>query len=169
MKIHRNLHVVALVAAMMALGTQAAPVSSEQVLGAVSAWAAANGAAFAGPGSAVAARPVCDDDGTNVLYWVVTMSNGGAVITSPDTDLDLVVAVLEKYDGALPEGHPLPSILKRDLRNRLAVLAQRTSASRRPRLMAAAGAGAAEAASGDTVLAEAVSCYSMLIRISKKM
>ena len=157
MKIHRNLHVVALVAAMMALGTQAAPVSSEQVLGAVSAWAAANGAAFAGPGSAVAARPVCDDDGTNVLYWVVTMSNGGAVIASPDTDLDLVVAVLEKYDGALPEGHPLPSILKRDLRNRLAVLAQRTSASRRPRLMAAAGAGAAEAASGDTVLAEAVS------------
>ena len=157
MKIHKNLHVVALVAAMMALGMQAAPVSSGQVLDAVSAWASANGAAFAGPGSAVAAEPVRDDDGTNILYWVVSMSNGGAVIASPDTDLDLVVAVLEKYDGALPEDHPLPSILKQDLRNRLAVLARRTSVSGRPRLMSAAGSGAEAAASDDTGLAESVS------------
>ena len=157
MKIHRNLHVVAFVAAMMALGAQAVPVSSAQVLDAVSAWAAANGAAFAGPGSVVSAEPVHDDGGANVLYWVVSMANGGAVIAAPDTDLDLVVAVLEKYDGALPAGHPLPSMLKQDLRNRLAVLARRTAASGRPRLKATAGSGEAETAAGDAGLAQAVS------------
>ena len=151
MKIHKNLHVVALVAAMMALGAQAAVVSSSDVSRAVSAWASANGTAFANPGSAVAVEPMCDDDGTNVLCWIVSMSNGGAVIASPDTDLDLVVAVLEKYDGSFPAGHPLPSILKNDMRNRLAVLAERnaaSTASTRPRLRAAAPGTSEENAAG---------------------
>ncbi len=157
MKFSKNLHVVAVVAAMMAFGARAASVSSEQVLNAVSAWAAANGAAFASPGAATSAAPVHGDDGTNVLYWIVTMSNGGAVIASPDTDLDLVVAVLEKYDGAFPAGHPLPSILKRDMGNRLAVLAARAAAAPsngRPRLSAtatAASTSSSASASGDGV------------------
>ena len=129
MKFHKNFHVVAVAAALMMLGTQAAVVSSSDVLGAVSRWSSANGAAFSGPGVPVSATPAYDDDGTTVLYWIVTMSNGGAVIASPDTDLDLVVAVLEVYDGPLPKGHPLPDILKTDMRNRLAVLAERNGTS----------------------------------------
>ena len=163
MKSYRNLHVVAFVAAMMALGARAASVSSEsrlvlsesQVMGAVSAWAAANGNAFATPGTALSARQVCDDDGTNVLYWIVSMSNGGAVIASPNNELDLVVAVLEKYEGDFPEGHPLPSILKRDMRNRLAVLARRDASSGgRPRLQVAAqDAGEANVALEESIAA----------------
>ena len=125
---NRNLHVAVLVAAMMALGARASLVTSNEVVDAVSAWASANGETFTGgkrAGTAVAAAPTYDDDGTTVLYWTVTMSNGGAVIASPDTDLDLVIAVLEKYDGAFPAGHPLPLILKADLRNRLSLIAGR--------------------------------------------
>ncbi len=141
MKSHINLHVAALIAAMMALGAQAAPVSSAQVRAAVTAWSSANGAAFAGLGEASEPSAVSDDDGT-VLYWIVPMSNGGAVIASPDTDLDLVVSVLEKYDGPLPEGHPLPAILKKDMSNRLAVLAKREAANNPvPQLRASAGQG----------------------------
>ena len=121
MKFHKKFHVVALLAAILALNAQAAEVSSAQVTRAVSAWAAANGSAFANPGSVIGATPVKDSDGT-VLYWVVKMSNGGAVIASPDTDLDLVIAVLEKSDGNFPKGHPLPSILKKDMKNRLSIV-----------------------------------------------
>ena len=157
MKIHINLHVVAFVAAMMALGAQAEPVSSaENVVAAVSAWSSANGATFAGLGTAVSAEAVCDDDGTNVLYWVVKMSNGGAVIASPDTDLDLVVSVLENYGGSFPEGHPLPSILKRDMRNRLALVLARRNASGRLRLKAAADSESDGAAAKDAGIEQSV-------------
>lgn len=128
MKFHKKFHVVALLAAILALDAQAAEVSSVQVKRAVSAWAAANGSAFANPGSVVDATPVKDSDGT-VLYWIVTMSNGGAVIASPDTDLDLVIAVLEKSDGTFPAGHPLPSILKKDMKNRLSIIRSGSASS----------------------------------------
>ncbi|MBQ9740784.1 MAG: C10 family peptidase [Kiritimatiellae bacterium] len=121
MKFHKKFHVVAMLAAILALNAQAAEVSSVQVKRAVSAWAAANGSAFANPGSVTGATPVKDSDGT-VLYWIVKMSNGGVVIASPDTDLDLVIAVLEKSDGTFPAGHPLPSILKKDMKNRLSII-----------------------------------------------
>ena len=138
---------------MMALGTQAAPVTdADAVCSAVSSWAAANGSAFASPGTALSARQVYDDDGTNVLYWIVTMANGGAVIASPDTDLDLVVAVLERYEGDFPAGHPLSSILKNDMRNRLAVLARHEASSSggRPRLRAMVQNEEDESAAGGT-------------------
>ena len=108
----------------MAHGARAVPVSSAEVLGAVSAWSQANGQAFSdsGPGMPVSASAFLDADGSTVLCWIVSMSNGGAVVASPDTDLDLVVAVVENYGGSFPEGHPLPSILRRDMRNRLAKL-----------------------------------------------
>ena len=128
MKFHKKFHVVALLAAILALDAQAAEVSSVQVKRAVSAWAAANGSAFANPGSVTGATPVKDSDGT-VLYWIVTMSNGGAVIASPDTDLDLVIAVLEKSDGTFPAGHPLPSILKKDMKNRLSIIRSGSASS----------------------------------------
>ena len=131
---NRNLHVVVLVATMLALGARASLVTSNEVVGAVSAWVSANGETFNTQSSAFSSQPVAtsatptyDDDGTTVLYWTVALSNGGAVIASPDTDLDLVIAVLEKYDGAFPAGHPLPSILKTDLRNRLSIIAGRGS------------------------------------------
>lgn len=127
MKIDIKFHVVALFAAMTALSAQAAPVSSAQVCRAVSAWAAANGSAFATPGSAKEAKAV-SENGTN-LYWIVKMSDGGAVIASPDTDLDLVVAVLEKFGGDFPAGHPLPSILRKDMLNRLSIVRSAASSS----------------------------------------
>ena len=129
MKFNKNFHIVALFAAMIALNAQATPVSSAQACRAVSAWAAANGSAFANPGSAVSAEPEYDVDGVTKLYYKVKMSNGGLVIASPDTDLDLVVAVLENSDGNFPKGHPLPSILKADMRNRLSVIAAGASAA----------------------------------------
>ena len=129
MKFNKNFHVVALFATMIALNAQATPVSSAQACRAVSAWAAANGSAFANPGSAVSAEPEYDVDGITKLYYKVKMSNGGLVIASPDTDLDLVVAVLENSDGNFPKGHPLPSILKADMRNRLSVIAAGASAA----------------------------------------
>ena len=128
MKFHKKFHVVALLAAILALDAQAAEVSSVQVKRAVSAWAAANGSAFANPGSVTGATPVEDSDGT-VLYWIVKMSNGGVVIASPDTDLDLVIAVLEKSDGTFPAGHPLPSILKKDMKNRLSIIRSGSASS----------------------------------------
>lgn len=127
MKFHKKFHVVALLAAILALNAQAKEVSSAQVKRAVSAWAAANGSAFANPGSVVDVTPVAEN-GTN-LYWIVKMSNGGAVIASPDTDLDLVIAVLEKSDGTFPAGHPLPSILKKDMKNRLSVIRSGSASS----------------------------------------
>lgn len=127
MKFHKNFHIVALFAAMVALNAQAAPVSPEEVRDAVSAWAAANGSAFADLGTALSAKPEYDTDGATELYYKVEMSNGGLVIASPDTDLDLVVAVLEN-GGGLPKGHPLASILKKDMRKRLSVISQGPSA-----------------------------------------
>ena len=129
MKFDIKFHIVALFAAMMALSAQAAPVSSEQVCGAVSAWAAANGSAFANPGYALSADAVNDSDGT-VLYYKVKMSKGGLIIASSDTDLDLVVAVLENSTGDFPAGHPLPSILKKDMRRRLSIVRSAAPMSR---------------------------------------
>lgn len=122
MKINKNLHVVAFVAAMMALGAQATPVSSDDAVRAVTAWSSAKGAAFANPGIAERAEAVCDDGGS-ILYWIVSMSNGGAVVVSPDTELDPIVSVLNKYPGSFPAGHPLPYMLKHDMSGRLAALA----------------------------------------------
>ena len=146
---NKKLHVVALVATMMTLGVQASSVSSNDVIRAVSAWSSVNGSAFAHDGGApVSARAVYADDGATVLYWIVQMSDGAAVIASPDSDLDLVIAVVENFGGEFPKGHPLPSILKADMSNRLSVIAQRNKAAaiggRRP----AAGAAASTASAG---------------------
>ena len=144
-----KLHVVALVATMMALGVQAASVSSNEVISAVSAWSSANGSTFARRGEATSARAVYADDGETVLYWIVRMSDGGAVIASPDSDLDLVVAVLEKFGGKFPEGHPLPSILKADMEKRLSVIgAVRASAIGGRRSSPSASASAASVSDG---------------------
>lgn len=124
-----KLHVVALVATMMALGVQAASVSSNEVISAVSAWSSANGSTFARRGEPTSAKAVYADDGVTVLYWIVQMRDGGAVIASPDSDLDLVVAVLEKFNGEFPEGHPLPAILKADMSKRLSVIGLRNAAA----------------------------------------
>ena len=164
---NRNLHVVVLVATMLTLGARASLVTSNEVVDAVSAWASANGETFNQQSSTINSQPVAtsatptyDDDGMTVLYWTVAMSNGGAVIASPDTDLDLVVAVLEKYDGPLPAGHPLPSMLKSDMSNRLEVLARRRAAQAPAgggrRMLSAAAAAQTVAAQTDTPLDGAV-------------
>ena len=65
----KNLHVAVFAAAMLTLGAQASLVSSNDVIGAVSSWADANGAAFADPGFAECATPTYGDDGATILYW----------------------------------------------------------------------------------------------------
>lgn len=119
---NEKLHVVALVATMMTLGVQASSVSSNDVISAVSAWSSVNGSTFARRGEPTSAKAVYADDGATVLYWIVQMRDGSAVIASPDSDLDLVVAVIENFSGEFPEGHPLPSILKADMSKRLSVI-----------------------------------------------
>ena len=148
MKFDVKFHIVALFAAMIALGAQATPVSPAQACSAVSAWAAANGSAFANPGYAVSAVPEYDADGTTVLYYKVAMSDGGLVIASPDTDLDLVVAVLEDASCDFPAGHPLPSILRKDMRNRLSIV--RSSASSSGSSSSGSGVSMASMASAST-------------------
>lgn len=114
---------------MVTLGVQASLVSSNDVIGAVTAWTSANGSTFSGGGTPVSAKAVRSDDGKTVLYWIVSLSDGRAVIASPDSDLDLVVAIVDNLDanGNFPAGHPLPDILKRDMANRLAVISQRNA------------------------------------------
>lgn len=127
--LRKNLHVVALAATMVTLGVQASLVSSNDVIAAVTAWTSANGSTFSGGGTPVSARAVYSDDGDTALYWIVSLSDGRAVIASPDSDLDLIVAIVDNLDasGNLPAGHPLPDILKKDMSNRLAVISQRNA------------------------------------------
>ncbi len=86
------------------------------------AWAARN-AVFAGEAQG-AQEPIAvrDADGA-VLYYKVMLGARGMVIVSGDTDLDPVVAVLpEATSPELPEGHPLPALLAKDLTQRRAAL-----------------------------------------------
>lgn len=139
---------------MVTLGAQASLVSSNDVIGAVTAWTSANNATFSGGGTPTSAKAVYSDDGKTVLYWIVRMSDGRAVIASPDSDLDLVVAIVDNLDanGDFPAGHPLPDILKRDMANRLSVIAQGSasaSSGTAPRALSSIGVTTASALPAD--------------------
>ncbi len=55
-----------------------------------------------------------------ILWWYVVMSDGGAIITAPDTRIEPVITVMDSYDGGIPENHPLRVLLTRDIKSRLA-------------------------------------------------
>lgn len=58
-----------------------------------------------------------NDAGETLWYWAIFEK--GAVVVSPDTELDPVVAMLPGCDGTLPEGHPMRALLLNDMTQRL--------------------------------------------------
>lgn len=109
------------VLAALALGVHAEPVTPELAMDAANAWVRKN-AAFGAAGEATRALAVSNAAQTAVLWYQVSMSNGGMLVVAPDTDVEPVVAALEKDPGDLPAAHPLRALLTADIQRRLAFL-----------------------------------------------
>lgn len=146
-------NILCIFVAALALLAQAAPVSPSQARQAAAAWAARNGAfgeRKVAPGRAV---PFADE--VTTLWYQVQMSDGSCLIVSPVTELEPVVAALENMDATkgLPEGHPMRTMLMRDMTDRLRKLdLYRPAGASGPSLLSAAPAGE-EAAPSDPVMA----------------
>ena len=122
-----------LVLALTALAwvIRADEVTSEQACAAVEAWRASNGAAFGDIGSTVSAVAQRDTDGL-LLWYIVTTEGGGTVITAGDDCVEPILAILPGGDFAestIPENHPLYSIMRKDVRGRLAAVCGNGSSS----------------------------------------
>ncbi len=113
-------------------------------------WTAENQAAFGKMGSAESISGEYDTDDT-LLWWTVRMSNGGAVITAPDTGIEPVITILPELDGALPADDPLRALLTRDLKTRLAAIVNE-STSVRARTLSAQGTTATQTARTQAVI-----------------
>lgn len=109
------------VLAALALGVHAEPVTPELAMDAANAWVRKN-AAFGAAGEATRVLAVSNAAQTAVLWYQVSMSNGGMLVVAPDTDVEPVVAALEKNPGDLPAAHPLRTLLTADIQRRLAFL-----------------------------------------------
>ncbi len=90
-------------------------------------WAVENQSAFGEMGYVEKVFGEYDADGT-LLWWYVVMSNGGAVITAPDTRIEPVVTAIPLFDGSLPDNHPLRALLTRDMKSRLGILQSQNNA-----------------------------------------
>ncbi len=111
-----------------AAGAFAAPVTEAMARAAAERWSDENRSAFGGMGVAVGAVGECDADGV-LLWWMVRMSNGGAVVAAPDTGIEPVVTAIPEYDGDLPANHPLRALLTRDMKSRLAMVSDQSAAA----------------------------------------
>ena len=80
-------------------------------------WFRRNGKAFGNFGAVQ--KVLSEKDGQGDVLWYVVVMDGGAVVVSPDTEIEPVLAVIPGCDGTIPEGSPLRAILKRDLTQRL--------------------------------------------------
>ena len=97
-----------------------AAIDSRQARVVANAWAAEN-RGFASWGTSTGVTAETDAQG-KVLWYVVTFSNGGAVITTADDRIGPVLTAVPKYPGVLPASHPLRSLLARDVAARLAMV-----------------------------------------------
>lgn len=109
------------VLAALALGVHAESVDPDLAKEAANAWVRKN-AAFGAAGTATNVLAVLNAAQTAVLWYQVSMSNGGMLVVAPDTDVEPVVAALEKDPGVLPAAHPLRTLLTADIQRRLAFL-----------------------------------------------
>ena len=114
--------ILALVAVVFACTARAMDVTTNMAMTAANAWAARN-AAFGAGGVATNAVPVRDTNAAqNILWYQVSMSNGGCLIVAPVTEIEPVLAALEDDPGELPAAHPLRALLTADVRSRLRFL-----------------------------------------------
>ena len=129
--------------ATLAMTGRSDETTSDMALAAAEAWSAENMSLVGGCGTPVSAKERRDGGG-KLLWHEVAMSGGGCVIVSPDTEIEPVVAVIDRYDGDIPQDHPLEAMLLADMVRRLAVLGEETA----PRMvmMSAAGASSSPAA-----------------------
>ena len=114
--------ILALVAVVFACTARAMDVTTNMAMTAANAWAARN-AAFGAGGVATNAVPVRDTNAAQTILWYqVSMSNGGCLIVAPVTEIEPVLAALEDDPGELPAAHPLRALLTADVRSRLRFL-----------------------------------------------
>ncbi len=123
--------ILALFIALFAGVALAVPVTEADARIAAGKWASENAAISGDMGYAVEAVAEKSAEG-NLLWWVVKMSNGGAVITAPDTDIEPIVTVLKKYKESLPKAHPLRALLTMDMTARLSKLQCKDDSSINP-------------------------------------
>lgn len=109
------------VLAALALGVHAERVTPEMATNAANAWVRKN-AAFGAAGQATSVLAVSNAAQTAALWYQVSMSNGGMLVVAPNTDVEPVVAALEKDPGVLPAAHPLRTLLTADIQRRLTFL-----------------------------------------------
>ena len=119
--------ILALVAVVFACTARAVdftftPVTTDMAMAAANAWAARN-AAFGAGGTAQSVITVRDTNTAETVLWhQVSMSGGGCLFVAPVTEVEPVLAALEKDPGELPAAHPLRGILAGDIRKRLRFL-----------------------------------------------
>ena len=109
-------------------------------------WSMLNGGTFGSLGSVKEVWAEKDDQG-QVLWYVVVMT-GGAAVVAPDTEIEPVLAVMPGSDGVIPKGSALDAMLRRDIANRLAPLRQPALKLKSSAVQAALQSPAASKASG---------------------
>ncbi len=147
--------ILCILVAALAMVAGATPVTSSQAKQAARAWAQKN-AAFAGKDVAVtgSAVAVANEDGVT-LWYRVALNNGSCLVVSPVTELEPVIACLERVGaGGLPAGHPMRAMLERDMADRLKKLGLYEPAPTGPTLMgASSGASPLSATPEDPAMA----------------
>ena len=134
--------ILALVALVFACTARAVDVTTDMAMTAANAWAARN-AAFGAGGTAQSVITVRDTNAAQTVLWhQVSMSGGGCLFMAPVTEIEPVVAALEKEPDNFPAAHPLRSILAGDIRKRLRFLGLYPSSSSGASLLSAAPASA---------------------------
>ena len=127
------------VSAVLAATLQAAEVTADMALAAAGAWSAENRTLSGAMGSPVSVKERRSDKGA-LLWYEVAMSGGGGVAVAPDTGIEPIIAVFRDCNGEIPEGHPLCTMLERDMRERLTA----TKKDRNPLRKGAVAAGAVD-------------------------
>ena len=114
----------AAVIATLAMTGRSVETTSDMAIAAAEAWSAENGLLVGRCGTPVSAKERRDDSG-RLLWFEVAMSGGGCVVTSPDTEIEPIVAVIDSYEGEIPQDHPLEAMLLADMSQRLDVLGRK--------------------------------------------
>ena len=111
--------ILALVAVVFACVARASEVSPEMASQAASAWSTRNAAFGVSAADVGTAEHFADTNG--VTLWYQVQMGTSCLIVSPVTELEPVIAVLENVDATegLPAGHPMLTMLTRDMTDRL--------------------------------------------------
>jgi len=110
-----------LFASFLAFACHAAKVTESMARSVAEAWAGDNSEFCAGSDAVQTVVAHVDSDGV-LLWYEVSMQRGVCIIVSPDTEIEPIVAVIDGYDGNIPQGHPLLALLNGDMHERLAAI-----------------------------------------------